>query len=299
MSSTLADVENEYAKNKNLRKEDIRALREWADKQPHLPKISELQFILFLQSCYFSIEMAKGTIDTYFMIKSLWPEFFANRNPTTAKFIEDFKVGAYIPLLKETPEGYRVLISKTVESDASKFVLNDQIKCFDMCIMLNMMQSGTAEGLLIVLDMSGISFSHLTKFNLTGMRKFFLYLQEALPVRLKGLHFINVVSYVDKFLAIIKPLMKSEILDILHLHTDSFDSLYKFVPRECLPSDYGGKLASVAQLHDELQKRLYQNAEFFSEDEKQLGDESKRMSKPKNVTGIFGVDGSFKKLDID
>lgn len=40
MSVNSANVENEYKKNKDLKKEDIIALKEWMDKQTHLPKIS-------------------------------------------------------------------------------------------------------------------------------------------------------------------------------------------------------------------------------------------------------------------
>lgn len=36
----LADPEQEYAKNKELKRDDVRNLKEWAEKQAHLPKMS-------------------------------------------------------------------------------------------------------------------------------------------------------------------------------------------------------------------------------------------------------------------
>lgn len=39
-SKLIMNVDNEYAKNPNLKKDDINALMEWADKQAHLPRIT-------------------------------------------------------------------------------------------------------------------------------------------------------------------------------------------------------------------------------------------------------------------
>lgn len=38
-------VEEEYAKNKDLKPEDVKNLMNWAQKQPHLPKISGMNIM--------------------------------------------------------------------------------------------------------------------------------------------------------------------------------------------------------------------------------------------------------------
>lgn len=38
------DIEVEYEKNKELTKEDVNLLKDWMEKQPHLPKISGIYF---------------------------------------------------------------------------------------------------------------------------------------------------------------------------------------------------------------------------------------------------------------
>lgn len=47
----LANVEDEYKKDPNLKREDVRCLLEWVEHQPHLPKITGEEIILgFFQS---------------------------------------------------------------------------------------------------------------------------------------------------------------------------------------------------------------------------------------------------------
>lgn len=41
------------------------------------------------------------------------------------------------------------------------------------------------------------------------------YLQEGLPVRLKGIHVLNTQSIVDKIMMLIKPFMKKDLLSMV------------------------------------------------------------------------------------
>lgn len=101
------------------------------------------------------------------------------------------------------------------------------------------MQSGIANGHIFVLDMEGTTLSHFARTDLTAMIKFMYYLQvriqttvflprhpftsiwlqEALPLRLRGMHFINTVSLVDKILAMKRPFLREALKDKLYVHT--------------------------------------------------------------------------------
>ncbi|XP_063929737.1 alpha-tocopherol transfer protein-like isoform X2 [Zophobas morio] len=297
MSFQLMDVETEYEKDKNLKREDIQILAEWMDKQPHLPKATELQLVLFLQSCYYRLEAAKTAIDNFFTVRTLCPDIFGTPSVETLK--QQLSVSTINVLPKKTPEGYSVIVMKLLDPNPEHYHNVSQINFSDLTLMLSLHQKGTSTGIITVFDMKGLAFGHLTRFNLVAIKKHLFYIQEAAPIRIKGVHYINVVPFMDKIMAMVKPFMKKELVQLLNFHTDSMESLFKFVPKEIMPEDYGGEGPSLATLHEQNRKNLLENMDFFRWLDTLKVDESKRPGKPKNAGEIFGVDGTFKKLEVD
>lgn len=84
-SIKLVSFEEELKKNPELKEADIQMLREWCEKQPHLPKISDSELALFLHSNYYRLEPTKSSIDTFLTVRSHVPEFFCNRDPNNNK----------------------------------------------------------------------------------------------------------------------------------------------------------------------------------------------------------------------
>lgn len=74
---------------------------------------------------------------------------------------------------------------------------------------------GPRKGLIILFDMKGVSLFHLMRTNISGLRKFFHYLQECLPCKLHRIHVMNVVPFFDAILKLIKPFMKAELLQMV------------------------------------------------------------------------------------
>lgn len=295
MALVLADPAPLYNKVKGLKKEDIDNLMKWCQMQPHLPELTEMQIIFFLHSNNFSNEAAKKCIDDFYTVKAHCPEFFSKRSPQEL----NLTCVTFFPFKEKTPEGYSVILSHLIDTNPDNWHLPDVIKVFDMRTMLYLNLEGPSEGQVFVHDLSGITFAHVAKLNLLLMKKYFFYLQECTPVRIKGLHFINIGNVMDLIMSVIKPFMKKELLNVFHTHS-TMDTIYKVIPKELFPKDYPGGLAPTI---DEQQRAsaeaLLANAAFFSAEEKQVINEQLRPGKPKNAGDIFGIEGTFKKLDLD
>ncbi|XP_008548387.1 alpha-tocopherol transfer protein-like [Microplitis demolitor] len=296
----MVSVEEEMKRNPDLKESDLKMLKEWYEKQPHLPKISDSELVLFLHSNYYRLEPTKTTIDTFYTVRTHVPEFFFNRDPLGNKDLRNmFKTAAYFPLEGETPEGFKIIYGRLINFEPSAYVYNDAIKYWNMSMDLWMYTEGTMKGHIILVDLAGLSFGHTTRLSPMGLKKFLFYLQEGLPVRLKGLHFTNSIPVMEIILGMMKPFMKKELMDILHIHTSN-ETLKKFLPLDILPNESGGKAGPLMELHEKNIKRLEAHRDFFMEEEARgRVDESLRPGKGKNATDLFGVEGSFKKLDID
>lgn len=85
----------------------------------------------------------------------------------------------------------------------------------------------------------------------------------------------------------------------IEVHGSDFDSLYKSVPQRLLPAEYGGEAGTMQSIIEDLEKRLLENRDYFLEMANYGTDERKRKGAPKNTESLFGLEGSFRKLDID
>lgn len=63
--------------------------------------------------------------------------------------------------------------------------------------------------------------------------------------------------------------------------------------------EYGGEAGTIQELSDDAAQQFLDNRDFFDESKNHRVDETKRVEKSKNLESLFGVEGSFRQLNID
>ncbi|CAH4028079.1 unnamed protein product [Pieris brassicae] len=293
-------IQEEYEKG-NVSPQDVEKLRQWLKTQPHLPEkhITDLDIILAYHSSNRSIEVAKQLMDLNYSLRTLFMAYFQERSfDTTIK--RTFRNTLFVPLPVRTKDGCVVMYCHCVNGDPNEFDVAHSIKAFLMSIDVLQYETGTWPGLEVVINFDGYTTGHMAKIDLRNVQQILYYLQEAIPLKLKKLHLLNAPSYFDRLMTIMKPFVKNEMISLLEFYTDGFKNIGKLLPLEAFPKDVGGNYKTVAELNEEVFKKLETAQTFFAEENKKRVVESLRPGKVKSYADIFGgVEGSFKKLEID
>lgn len=184
-------------------------------------------------------------------------------------FISDLKLQAdtctlifrqICPLPKLTSDNRRVLFVRYTTSDTSQFCCVDVIKMLLMMLDARYAmrdESGQlADSDILVLDLKEYTFKHFLNVvrNIKMVFLYFKYIQESVPVATLSAHVLNPSWVTHKFMALIKPILRKEVADSFRFHAQGLESLHEVVPKEVLPSEYGGDLGSINDLHSEWMK---------------------------------------------
>jgi endoplasmic reticulum protein 29 len=230
------DLEYDYAealKRQKRKQSEVDAMRAIVDRHQIIPKsitnkqvrrnfslcflrvfvITELQLLLFLDACGGAEEGAR-VAKIYYEIKKNSPEHFSNRDPESPKILQCLQHQDYF-YLPSRPNGDHIIFHRLSSSRASDYRFDEAIKTFFMTIDSCLQKNGPRDGAIFLFDMKNVGLMHLTRVNLSSIKKFFAYLQEGVPGKLRAIHVLNTVYFMEKVLAMIKPFMRADILKVV------------------------------------------------------------------------------------
>ncbi|GAB0087580.1 hypothetical protein DMENIID0001_019070 [Sergentomyia squamirostris] len=259
-------VEILYDRDSELKKEDVLEILDWNEHQLHLPKITEYEVALFLRARTYKVNDAKKNIENYYTFKTNNPKLFAKRDAVTPEIQQVIEDQLHIALPGTTVEGHKAIFFKMVNPDTSKFNFTGTFRTISMLTDWWHLAEGTAEGHVIVVDFQGFTFGHIMRINLFILKAFVTYAQDLLPIRLRGIHFINATKFAQRFISILRPLLKKDVSAVLNVHL-TMDTVFEVIPRESFPQELGGTWKPLKELQEEMRDLLVTNRKNFLEDD--------------------------------
>ncbi|EDV45602.1 alpha-tocopherol transfer protein-like [Drosophila erecta] len=256
----------------------------WFEANPELPeKIEPIVMLRFLKCTGFDVESTKSLVELNYSMRNKNPHLFMDRNIEDEMTAKGLRVSDLLVLPGVTPQGNKLIFFRMADLDPRTRNSVEETKIFVMMSDARFrkpdVERGTGSGADYVLDeadiavgdvqivdIGGYTLRHLAHVSIFVLRVYMKFLQEAYPSRLQAMHVINCPTYLDKLISMMSPFIREEVRNMIKYHTEGLDSLYKEVPRDMLPDEYGGKAGSVAELKARGIQSIRDNAAYLSDE---------------------------------
>lgn len=194
--------------------ENLDILKEWIKKSAHLRTRTDDQFLIcFLRGCKYSIEMCKKKIDMFYTLRTHIPEMISDRDPLNEKLHEIIKLGVGLPLPDtEAPGSPRIMLIRPGIYDANKFTLQEVMKVSTMVNDILMVEddSTVVAGQIGIIDLQNVTIAHFIQMQPAFIKKMTMMWQDGMPIRQKGVHYINTPSAFEKIFNLFRSFMNEK-----------------------------------------------------------------------------------------
>ncbi|XP_061395797.1 clavesin-2-like [Musca vetustissima] len=282
--------------------EDLLALKTWIRQQPHLRARDDDQFLIqFLRGCKYSLEKAKVKLDLYFSLRTKYPEMLAVYDVDDAKFKEVFHLGCFTLLPTPLNENGPRILFYQYNYDATKMTIEEMYNPTSAMLELTILTDPYAgiHGLVYIFDMAKATTRHILQLTPNVCKRAVTYLEKSLPLRVRGVYFINVPNAALRIVKFITSLCSEKIQKKIYVLGHSVMDLTQYIPLKYLPIDYGGENGLLRDLNRQYFKRFEQYRDYFRENAQYGTDESLRVGENFDLDGLYGVGGSFRQLVVD
>ncbi|XP_075984093.1 uncharacterized protein LOC142981847 [Anticarsia gemmatalis] len=300
-ANVVQEVRKIYSLDKNGRIEDaLTIIEEWIQKQDHILKKDFDRDYLekALIGCKGSVEKTKKQIDRLCTMKTLLPHFFTKTNiRSELNYITDLAL--LVPLPTLTKDYYRIIFMKMNSKQLTEKTFMDYYQ-YNIILCEYLKAHDYVNGFIFINDYEDTSIMDLmTKINSVELQQFLTLLIEGFGARIKGIHLLTSSKAIDLFAKLIKQFLSPKIANRINVHKTLKD-LHSVVPKELLPSEYGGTQKPLSKLAVEWADALStdEHVAHMKMMNKACTDERLRRSAKFNEE-YMGMPGAFRNLSVD
>ncbi|CRK97572.1 CLUMA_CG010958, isoform A [Clunio marinus] len=255
--------------------ENLEKFKEWTIKTKKFPRdMNEILLERYLKTCEDDLVKAQNLLEHNLMLRKEGPQLFTNRDIMSEEIQTAMSVTKLTAFPKLTSENYRIFMTR-IDPDPTHFdylqSIRSALMLYDACdVMYDDEENKTiASGYIFIVDAKGMSFQHSMKAmkHFSTARLYTRYVQEAVPFVIKKMHVFNSSWVLDRMFKLFRPFIKKEIYEMINFHTEGPHLMTNYLPKEFLPSDYGGDLQPIDEIHKDFIKKIEGKREYLMNDD--------------------------------
>ncbi|XP_050670588.1 alpha-tocopherol transfer protein-like isoform X1 [Leptidea sinapis] len=222
--------------------QELRRLLE-EEKDLHVPLDRDAWLIRFLRPCKFYPESALELIKRYYSFKVKHHKHYEGLTPSKEQNIFNQNILKVLPTRDQL--GRRVLVLELgTKWNHNKCTLDEVFKGCVLFLEAAMLEPETQIcGAVVIFDMDGLSLQQCWQFTPQFAKRIVDWLQEAIPLRIKGFYIINQPYIFNMVFQLFKPLLKEKLRSRIVFMGNDKELLHKHISAKNLPEKYGGSLA--------------------------------------------------------
>ncbi|XP_046427080.1 alpha-tocopherol transfer protein-like isoform X1 [Neodiprion fabricii] len=207
-----------------------------------VPAESDEYLYRFLRPCKWYPESTFELMKHFYGFRKAHPHICDGLVPSNQRKI--LESGIITPLPRRCGDGARLMLLEGGKRWKPREITLDEILQGIMLALEAAMAEPKTQvcGVRVIIDMAGLSFSHVTHFTTSFARTLLEWVQRCLPCRLKGVHLINQPYVFNVVFAFFKPFLQEKLRQRIHFHGTDRNSLLEHIDAKALPDRYGGDL---------------------------------------------------------